>query len=100
MSIKIGIRNIYTRAAASANPVVALAITTLIVVAILNPAKVGVLLWAVCKLLVLAHAGNWADCRIFGYAQPERLTGIEQGTAWKRKALIVAAAIVAGALAP
>lgn len=81
-------------------PVPTLAWITFGVVAVLNPAKVGVLLWAICKLAVFAHAGNWADCRIFPNDQPDKLDGIEQGTAWKRKAWLICAAIVAGALAP
>lgn len=98
MSIRRTLASLYQRA--TANPVVTLAVITFGVVAALNSAKIGVLIYAVCKLAVFAHAGNWMDCRIFAGAQPERLAGVEQGTAWKRKALIIAAAILAGALAP
>lgn len=82
------------------NAVPVLAVVTLVAVAALNTAKIGVLLWAVCKLAVFAHAGNWVDRRIFPADQPGDMSGIEQGTAWKRKAWIVCAAIIAGALAP
>lgn len=84
----------------TANPVLLLAWSAFAVVAVLNSAKVGVLIWAVCKLAVFAHAGNWVDCRIFPADQPDQLDGIEQGTAWKRKAWLICAAILAGALAP
>lgn len=96
--VTAGIASLYQRA--TAKPVIALAWVTFAIVAVLSPAKIGVLIYGVCKLAVFAHAGNWMDCRIFHGAQPEQLTGVEQGTAWKRKALLVAAAIIAGALAP
>lgn len=98
MSIIERLQSIYQRAIAS--PVLLLAWSAFAVVAAMNHAKVGVLIWGICKLAVFAHAGNWMDCRIFPHAQPERLDGIEQGTAWKRKAWLVCAAILAGALAP
>ena len=50
--------------------------------------------------VLFAFAGDWCDSRIFPGANPKHLFGIEQGTAWKRKGLIVASAIVAGALLP
>lgn len=81
-------------------PVPTLAWITFAVVLLLNPAKAGVLLWGICKLAAFAHAGNWVDCRIFPGDQPETLDGVEQGTAWKRKAWLICAAILAGALAP
>lgn len=98
MNIRKQLVSLHRRA--TANPVVTLAWITFAVVTVLNPAKVGVLIYGICKLTAFAHAGNWMDCRIFGHAQPEGLDGVEQGTAWKRKALIVAASILAGALAP
>ncbi|MDP1696480.1 MAG: putative holin [Xanthomonadaceae bacterium] len=85
---------------ATAQPVIALAWVTFVVVAFLNPAKIGVLVYGVCKLALFAHAGNWVDCHRFPNDQPENLVGIEQGTAWKRKSWIICAAILAGALAP
>ncbi len=75
-----------------------LAVITLAVVVFLKPLKIGLLLWGISKLAAFAFAGDWVDSRIFPGAQPDELAGIEQGTAWKRKGLIVAAAIIAGAL--
>lgn len=88
------------RAKLTAQPVLWLFAITFVVVAFLNPAKVGLLLWGVSKLAAFAFAGDWIDARIFSTAQPEQLAGIEQGTAWKRKGLIVAASVIAGALLP
>ncbi len=84
----------------TAQPVIWLFLATFAVVAFLNPAKVGLLIWGVAKLSAFAFAGDWIDSRIFPHARPDELTGIEQGTAWKRKGLIVAAAIVAGSMLP
>ena len=81
-------------------PVPTLAWITFGVVVILNPAKSGVLVWGICKLAAFAHAGNWVDCRFFPVDQPEALSGVEQGTAWKRKAWLICSAIIAGALLP
>lgn len=82
----------------SQQPVLLLFIVTFAVVAFLNPMKIGLLLYGIAKLAAFAFAGDWIDGRIFSGADPRELNGIEQGTAWKRKGLIVAAAIVAGAL--
>lgn len=81
-------------------PVLVVAVITFGVVAFLNPAKVGLALYGISKLTLFAFAGKWIDDRIFRNAQPELLEGVAQGTAWKRKGLIVAASIVAGALVP
>jgi hypothetical protein len=86
------------RAKLTAQPVLWLFLLTFIVVVALKPAKVGLLLWGICKLAAFAFTGDWCDARIFPDAQPDNLIGIERGTAWKRKGLIVAAAIIAGAL--
>lgn len=98
MDIKTRIASLYQRA--TANPVVALAWVTFAAVAWLNVAKIGVLLWGICKLAAFAQVGNWVDCRRFPDDQPEQLVGVEQGTAWKRKSWIICASIIAGALAP
>jgi hypothetical protein len=84
----------------TSQPVLLVAIATFAVVLILNPMKLGLMLYGIAKLTAFAFAGDWVDSRIFKRAQPEHLDGIAQGTAWKRKGLIVAAAIIAGALVP
>lgn len=82
----------------TAQPVLWLALITFAIVAAIKPIKIGLLIWGICKLAAFAFTGDWCDARIFPDAQPDNLKGIEQGTAWKRKGLIVAAAIIAGAL--
>lgn len=84
----------------TAQPVLLVAIITFAVVLFLNPMKLGLMLYGIAKLTAFAFAGDWVDSRIFKRAQPQDLDGIAQGTAWKRKGLIVAASIVAGALVP
>lgn len=74
---------------------------TFAVVLGLNPMKAGLALWGVSKIALCAYLGYWADRLCFRPEdRPHRLTGIAQGTAWKRRALIVAAAIVAGGMIP
>lgn len=83
-----------------ASPLLLLGVVTFAVVLVLNPAKVGLLVWGVARIGVYAWLGYWVDRVIFPYARPHTLTGIAEGTAWKRRALIVAAALIAGALLP
>ena len=84
----------------TSQPVLLVALATFAVVLFLNPMKLGLMLYGIAKLTAFAFAGDWVDTRIFKHAQPEHLDGISQGTAWKRKGLLVAAAIIAGALVP
>lgn len=83
-----------------ATPLLLLGVVTFIVVLVLNPAKVGLMVWGVARIGVYAWLGYWVDRIIFPYARPHILSGIAEGTAWKRRALIVAAALIAGALLP
>ena len=85
---------------ARASPLLAVFITTLVITAALNPAKLGLAVWGVAKLGMGGYVGYWIDRLIFPYARPHQLIGIEAGTSWKRRALIVAAAVVASALTP
>lgn len=81
-----------------AHPVLWLFLITFLVVAVANPVKMGLFAWGVSKLAGFAFLGDWIDGRFFPNDQPEKLTGQSQGAAWKRKGVIIAAAIVAGAL--
>lgn len=83
-----------------ASPLLILFAVTLAITAMLNPAKVGLAVWGVAKLGMGGYVGYWIDRLIFPYARPHQLIGIEAGTSWKRRALIVAAAVVASALTP
>jgi hypothetical protein len=83
-----------------ATPLLLLGAVTFLWVLHLNPAKVGLLIWGASRIGLCAYLGYWVDRIIFPYARPHALEGIAQGTAWKRRALIVSAAIIAGALLP
>lgn len=83
----------------TAHPVLWLFLITFAVVAFLNPMKIGLALWGISKLALFAFAGDWVDTRIFGKRRSDE-GGIVEGTEWKRKAWIVSAAIIAGALLP
>ncbi|MGN6229168.1 MAG: putative holin [Dyella sp.] len=83
-----------------ATPLLLLGAITFGVVLLMNPAKVGLLIWGASRIGLYAYLGYWVDRIIFPYARPHTLTGIAEGTAWKRRALIVAAALIAGGLLP
>lgn len=80
-------------------PLLLLFLLPFAVVAFLNPAKVGLALWGISKLALFAIAGDHVDTWIFRKLTDEN-AGLALGTLWKRKAWIVAAAILAGALLP
>jgi hypothetical protein len=86
---------------ARASPLLLVFALTIAVVAAMNPAKAGLALWGVSKIALAGYAGYWVDRMAFRPEdRPHRLIGIAQGTAWKRRALIIAAAVVAGGLIP
>lgn len=81
------------------HPVLWLFVITFAVAAFVNPIKIGTFLFGVSKLAAFAWLGNWIDRRFFSGEQPEDYEeGLAKGTAWKRKGMIISAAIVAGAL--
>jgi len=82
------------------SPLLILGLVAFAIVFWLNPAKLGLMLWGCARLAVYAYIGYWVDRALFPYARPHTLDGIAEGTAWKRRALIVSAAILAGALLP
>ena len=89
------------RDTARAYPLLLIFLLTLAVVLMLNPAKAGLALWGVSKIAMCAYLGYWADRLVFRPEdRPHLLEGISRGTAWKRRSLIVAAAILAGGLIP
>lgn len=86
---------------ARAYPLLLLFLLTFAVVLMLNPAKAGLALWGVSKIALCAYLGYWADRLCFRPEdRPHLLDGISRGAAWKRRSLIVAAAIIAGGLIP
>lgn len=84
----------------TAQPVLWLFLVSFAAVVAMNSAKVGVLLYLLAKLSLCAWLGRWIDTWVFRDARPEDLAGAAQGTAWKRRAWIVCASIIAGAMAP
>lgn len=83
-----------------ATPLLLLGAITFLVVLLMNPAKVGLLIWGASRLGLYAYLGYWVDRIIFPYARPHTLKGVAEGTAWKRRSLIIAASILAGGLLP
>ena len=81
-------------------PLLLLCAVCMLPVLILAPVKLGLLLWGLARLGLGGYVGYHIDRAIFPYARPHTLDGIEAGTAWKRRALIVAAAIIAAGLLP
>lgn len=71
------------------------------VVLYINPAKAGLTLYGIGKVALGGIVGYGVDR--FCYREEDRphlLQGIERGTAWKRRAWIICASIVAMALVP
>lgn len=87
-------------AAIHPNAVIVGAAALLLLIAVLNAAKLPLLAWGIGKMLVYAFVGDWIDRKIFADDQPKDLQGIAEGTAWKRKTMIVSASIVASAFLP
>lgn len=84
-----------------ASPLLLICLIAFAITAFLNPAKVGVAVWGLSKIAMGGYVGYWSDRWAFGdAARPHRLVGVEQGTAWKRRACIVAAAMIAAAMIP
>lgn len=84
-----------------ASPLLIVFLITFILVALLAPAKVGLTLFGLSKLCLGGYVGYWIDRATFrAEARPHRLEGIAQGTAWKRRSVIIAAAVIAAALIP
>jgi hypothetical protein len=87
-------------AAIHPNAVIVMAVVLLIAIAVLNLAKLPMLAWGIGKMLIYAFVGDWIDRKIFADDQPKDLQGIAEGTAWKRKTMIVSASILASAFLP
>lgn len=82
-------------------PLAWLFLATFFVVTLIAPQKAGLAIWGISKLALGGYVGYWVDRLVFRPEdRPHRLEGISKGTAWKRRALIVAAAMVATALLP
>ncbi|MEF2154667.1 putative holin [Luteimonas sp. FXH3W] len=93
--------SLYLKDLGRAWPLLLVFAITFAVVLTLNPAKAGLAIWGLSKLALGAYVGYWADRLTFRPEdRPHVLQGVERGTAWKRRAWIVSASIVAVALLP
>lgn len=87
--------------AARAAPLALVCLLSLAVVWGLAPQKTGLVLWGLCKLCLGGYLGYWTDRWAFGpQARPHRVAGLAQAAAWLRRALIIAASVIATALLP
>lgn len=65
------------------------------------PLKAGLTIYGIGKVALGGIVGYVVDLCVYRPAdRPHLLTGIEKGTAWKRRAWIVCAAVIAMALVP
>lgn len=84
-----------------AAPLALVFLLTIAVVVYLAPQKAGLALFGVSKIAMGGYLGYWVDRLTFrDEDRPHKLEGISKGTAWKRRAVIVAASIIAAALIP
>ena len=81
-------------------PWLGMALAGAIFVAVYKPQMVGLLLWSLCKLCFGAALGYWIDRSVARGARPHELVGEAKDRALLRRAVIVAAAILAMALGP
>lgn len=81
-------------------PWLSLALFTAAVVAVYRPSMIGLLAWSLCKLSFGAGLGYWIDRSIARGARPHELAGADKSNALFRRAIIVAATVLALALGP
>lgn len=81
-------------------PLVLIFVITMPIVALMSPERVGILLWLLTKAAFYCYFAYWVDRLAFPYARPHMLEGIAHGTAQKRRALLLAAAIFAAGITP
>lgn len=78
----------------------AVSLILLVLVALVNPAKLGVYGWLMSKLSMAAVLGFGFDRAAFPTARPSALEGIERAMAQTRRGTIIAASLVAAGLMP
>ena len=88
------------RSALRAWPFLALAIIASMIVAMIAPYQLGVMVWGLAKVTLFGYIGYWTDRGMFPYARPHIAPPTGDITydrhAALRRAIIVAAAMVAG----
>lgn len=84
-----------------AAPLVAIFLIAFAITIALAPAKAGLAVWGIAKLACGGYVGYWIDRLCYRYeSRPHRLEGISRGAAEKRRAIIVAASVIATGLLP
>lgn len=84
-----------------AAPLVAIFLIAFLITVALAPAKAGLAVWGVAKLACGGYIGYWIDRLCYRpESRPHRLDGISRGAAEKRRAIIVAASVIATGLLP
>ncbi len=82
-------------------PLAILFLVTFAVVLFIAPQKAGLAIWGISKLALGGYIGYWTDRTAFRPEdRPHKLEGVSKGTAWKRRACIISAALIATALLP
>lgn len=76
-------------------PWLASALVALSAVCLIAPYQIGVLIWSLSKLLLGAYLGYWIDRSLFYYGRPHEIADADRPAAMLRRAIIVAAAIIA-----
>lgn len=71
------------------------AVITTAIVAAIAPYQIGVLVWSLSKLALGAYLGYWIDRSIFPYARPGSVANTHRHMAAIRRAIIVAASVLA-----
>jgi hypothetical protein len=71
------------------------AVITTAIVALIAPYQIGVLAWSLSKLAIGAYLGYWIDRSIFPYARPGSIANTHRHMAAIRRAIIVAATVLA-----
>lgn len=84
-----------------AAPLVAIFLIAFAITVALAPAKAGLAIWGVAKLACGGYIGYWIDRLCYRpESRPHRLEGISRGAAEKRRAIIIAASVIATGLLP
>lgn len=89
-----------TKSAATSRMVawVYISIPLLLVVAILSPQKIGLFLYKANLVTFAAFLGYWIDRTAYPYARPDEVDNVMMPSAMIRRAIIMAACVLAMAL--
>ncbi len=77
---------------------VALAALTMLVIAFVSPQQLTVTVYKVSLVTLFALIGFRLDRIIFPYARPDKVDPDQAPTAWLRRAIVIAAAIIGGTI--